>query len=60
MITDKKKGRNICLFTRKNTFFYQNIWSIQKKAVILQPISELTNQKSPDGGIGRRAGLKHQ
>ena len=26
-------------------FFIQNIWSIQKKAVILQPISELTNQK---------------
>ena len=28
------------------SFFAENIWSIQKKAVILQPISELTNQKA--------------
>ena len=41
-------------------FFSQNIWSYQKKAVILQPISELTRSDGPDGGIGRRAGLKHQ
>ena len=34
-------------------FFIQNIWSVQKKAVPLHPLC-------PDGGIGRRAGLKHQ
>ena len=33
------------LFLDKNTFFLQNIWSIQKKAVILQPISEKTKPR---------------
>ena len=33
------------LFLDKNTFFLQNIWSIQKKAVILQPISEETKPR---------------
>ena len=42
------------------SLFSQNIWSIKKKAVPLQPISELTRSNGPDGGIGRRAGLKHQ
>ena len=33
------------------------IWSVQKKAVPLHPLSK---KAGPDGGIGRRAGLKHQ
>ena len=45
------------LFLYKNAFFPKIIWSYQKKAVPLHPLSK---KASPDGGIGRRAGLKHQ
>ena len=51
------KCRPHALFLYKNAFFPKIIWSYQKKAVPLHPLSK---KASPDGGIGRRAGLKHQ
>ena len=51
------KCRPYALFLYKNAFFPKIIWSYQKKAVPLHPLSK---KASPDGGIGRRAGLKHQ
>ena len=48
------------LFLYKNTFFPKKICVCAFFVVPLQPISELTRSNGPDGGIGRRAGLKHQ
>ena len=45
------------LFLYKNTFFPKKICVCAFFVVPLQPISK---ESSPDGGIGRRAGLKHQ
>jgi|WetSurMetagenome_2_1015567.scaffolds.fasta_scaffold83202_2 hypothetical protein len=41
------------IFLQKMKYFYQSIWSVMKNAVSLHP-------QCSDGGIGRRAGLKHQ
>ena|GEM_PF-1909116 len=48
---------NNCIFFYKNAFFLKKICVFAFFVVPLQPISKET---SPDGGIGRRAGLKHQ
>ena len=48
--------------TRKTKIFFQNLLPIQIKVVSLHPLMEVKplDLSSPDGGIGRRAGLKHQ
>jgi hypothetical protein len=41
--------------------FRQFFWSSAKENIALYPLLKLVfNRKCPDGGIGRRAGLKHQ
>ena len=54
------KCSTYALFLYKNAFFPKKICVCAFFVVPLQPISELTRSDGPDGGIGRRAGLKHQ
>ena len=54
------KCSTYALFLYKNAFFPKKICVCAFFVVPLQPISELTRSNGPDGGIGRRAGLKHQ
>ena len=42
------------------SFFYQKTLAIQIFIVPLHRFSEEMRISGPDGGIGRRAGLKHQ
>ena len=43
-------------FINFSSFFYQNACGFRKKTYLCTAIET----KCPDGGIGRRAGLKHQ
>ena len=48
-------GTIIGVFLSQNEKKYSKLLLVQKKDVPLQ-----AKTRSPDGGIGRRAGLKHQ